>query len=411
MIHVEEHVYHDDPKVGHPDVRTQLPGACYYFIGNGLISAAVQHAPGGEGSLYGLLLMDPQQLKAKREALSFDSDTGIKKTMLRLHHGPTDSPLVPDNLLVRWDYGHGFPAVGVEWRTNGLEIQELFYCPDRSSARIAREIGIRNRSGKPADLYVGTGARSDFIGRQIHVAPDGETDLCIQYLLDTGSRSVSLQFCDPKPQSGESRQYWSAAAQVHFESPCLDHLFQSAAAQLPAMVSRTGRIDAGIWQYNREWVRDQSLMAHALLLCGHHQTARVILERLLVEFISEEGSAVDSSEVRDVDDVELDQNGTLLSVLREYALWTGDLTLIRTNWDRIVRTAEFPLQPCFREPVSGLMVNQREYWERHAAYGIEPGIELIYQVYVSIGLSAAAALARQSATGGKRSAGSVKRNN
>jgi hypothetical protein len=68
MIDVAEHVYHDDPRIGHPDVRTQLRDVCYYFIGNGLIEGAIQFAPAWEGSPYGLLLMDPQQLKMKRES-------------------------------------------------------------------------------------------------------------------------------------------------------------------------------------------------------------------------------------------------------------------------------------------------------------------------------------------------------
>jgi hypothetical protein len=175
----------------------------------------------------------------------------------------------------------------------------------------------------------------------------------------------------------------------------MDHLFQTAAAQLPAVISRAGRVDAGIWQYNREWVRDQAMMIHAIILCGHHRLAKVMLERLLREFVSEEGSTVDSSEVREHSDAELDQNGVLLHVIREYVLWTGDLDIVVANWERIVLAAEFPLQPCFREPISGLMFNQRDYWERHATYGIEPGIELMYQVWVSIGLRAAAGLARQ----------------
>jgi hypothetical protein len=116
---------------------------------------------------------------------------------------------------------------------------------------------------------------------------------------------------------------------------------------------------------------------------------------LLREFITDEGSARDSSEVREHADVELDQNGALLHTLREYVLWTGDLDIVRCNWDRIVRVAEFPLQACFREPNSGLLFNKRDFWERHSVFGIEPGLELIHQVYVSVGLSAAAGLARQ----------------
>ena len=50
MIDVKEHIYTDDPKVGHVDVRTRMKDAIYFFLGNGLIQAAVQIAPSGEGS-------------------------------------------------------------------------------------------------------------------------------------------------------------------------------------------------------------------------------------------------------------------------------------------------------------------------------------------------------------------------
>jgi len=49
MIDVQEHFYDDDPKKGHPDVRTRLKDVSYFFLGNELIQAAVQIAPSGEG--------------------------------------------------------------------------------------------------------------------------------------------------------------------------------------------------------------------------------------------------------------------------------------------------------------------------------------------------------------------------
>lgn len=89
MINVEEHIYHDDPKVGHPDVRTQLRDVRYYFIGNGLISAAVQHAPAGEGSLYGLLLMDPQQYIVPKPGHGLPMEVGLARDI--------PHPLNPDS--------------------------------------------------------------------------------------------------------------------------------------------------------------------------------------------------------------------------------------------------------------------------------------------------------------------------
>ena len=146
MIDITEHIYQDDPKIGHPDVRTQLRDVRYYFVGNGLIAAAVQHAPAGEGSLYGLLLMNPQQLKMKREALSFDPDTGIEETMLSICCPGGESPLERAHSNVSWDHRYGFPGIRVEWRVGTLDICELFYCPDHSTARITREIRLQNRS-------------------------------------------------------------------------------------------------------------------------------------------------------------------------------------------------------------------------------------------------------------------------
>jgi hypothetical protein len=75
--------------------------------------------------------------------------------------------------------------------------------------------------------------------------------------------------------------------------------------------------------------------------------------------------------------------------------WTGDLGLVADVWDRITAIAEYPLRPEFRHAPSGMLSGSREFWERHAAHGIAPGLEMVYQLFVSIGLSSAAGMARQ----------------
>ena len=77
MINVEEHFYDDDPMNGHPDVKTKLKDVNYFFLGNGLIQAAIQFAPSGEGSPVGLLFMNPDKLGKKRDSLSCDLVTGF----------------------------------------------------------------------------------------------------------------------------------------------------------------------------------------------------------------------------------------------------------------------------------------------------------------------------------------------
>ncbi len=56
MIDVEEHIYDDDPKIGHADVRTDLKDVSYFFFRNGLIQAAVKYSPQGEGTPLGLII-------------------------------------------------------------------------------------------------------------------------------------------------------------------------------------------------------------------------------------------------------------------------------------------------------------------------------------------------------------------
>jgi len=158
-------------------------------------------------------------------------------------------------------------------------------------------------------------------------------------------------------------------------------------------VSAHGRVDGSIWQYNREWVRDQACVAIALAQLGARALAATILTRLATDFVTADGATLDSSEVRGRDDVELDQNGMLLVALEQYVAWTGDLALVTRLWDRIVAIAEYPLRPEFRHEPSGMLSGNREFWERHAAHGIEPGLELAHQLFVSLGLESAARLA------------------
>jgi hypothetical protein len=128
-------------------------------------------------------------------------------------------------------------------------------------------------------------------------------------------------------------------------------------------------------------------------MAGDRESAACLLDRLLREFITPEGGAMDSSEVRGPDEAELDQNGVLLHALEQYVRWTGDVSILTAHWPRIEAAAEYPLRGEFMHRDSGLLVTSREFWERHRIHGIEPGLELVHQVFVSIGLRAAARLA------------------
>ena len=81
MVNVAEHVYDDDPRRGHPDVRTRLDGASYFFLGNGVVQAAVQWVTGSEGTPLGLIVMDPERLRKKRDSPTVSPHFGLEGTI------------------------------------------------------------------------------------------------------------------------------------------------------------------------------------------------------------------------------------------------------------------------------------------------------------------------------------------
>jgi hypothetical protein len=395
MVDVAEHVYDDDPGDGHPDVRTRLAGVNYFLLGNGLIQGVVQHAPRGEGTPLGLLIMSPDRLGKKRDTLTMQPGSGLGTTVVHIVTATSDVFPSKNALTVSWQPDAPVPTVTASWSGRSFTIQERFYCPSAARARLAREVTITNMGSEPHVGWVRTGPAGSNVQPRFSVKPGARTRVWLVYDLDAENSGVRLTVSATDPIESEGRAAWAGLADIRFDEPVLDHLFRASRAQLPAAVSARGRVDGSIWQYNREWVRDQAFVALALTQLGARPLAATMLRRLATEFVTAEGAALDSSEVRSRDDVELDQNGALLYVIGQYAAWTGDVGLARDLWERIAAIAEYPLRPEFRHGPSGMLSGSREFWERHAAHGIEPGLEMAYQMFVSLGLASAAHLARQ----------------
>ncbi len=394
MIEASEHYYHDDPQRGPGDVATRLRNVNYFFLGNGLIQVAVQHAPEGDGTLVGLLVMDPDRLRQKRAALTMDAKTGLAATLLHVRvSGDTHAPQAA-TCRVGWVKHAAVPTVSVTWSAAGCRIEERFFCPDLSRACVVRQVVVKNSTGRRMSAEIFTGIKKQSLRRRITLPARGRWTARISYTLNPKADRVRCAWARGGVSAAAARAFWGGLSRVRFGDALLDHYFAAARAQLPTAVSRRGCVDGSIWQYNHEWLRDQSVVALALTMLGATGPATTMFARLLDQFVTPEGDTLDSSVKRDPGEVELDQNGYLLCTLKDYALWTGNLALVRAQWHKVTAVAEFPLQPVFRHPASGLLMNCREFWERHAIHGIQPGMELSYQLWVSEGLAAAAVLAR-----------------
>lgn len=394
MIDVSEHVYEDDPHEGHPDCRTRLPDVSYFFLGNGRILAAVQICPGGQGTPIGLLIMNPDRFGRKRDALTFDTDSGLEQTTVRVIREGRAEPMCPPGPEGEWCRNSEIPKVIVRWVTDDVGVEEWFYCPDLEQPLLLREVRVTNCSSHSLNLSLRTGIRRRSIDDAFGLKARQERHSVIKYTFLAEENRVILENVADAGVLPSSSSYWKNTASVSFGHELLDHLYRAAAYQLPAVVSESGKCDASIWQYNREWVRDHAMMSIGLTLAGNHMKAKKLLDRLLKAFITEDGQPFDSSEKRNPEEVELDQNGELLYAIDHYVRWTRDSDFISTHWDTIKAVADYPLQNVFRHDPSGLLINAREYWERHSAHGLQMGIELAHQLFVSIGLDSAARLAR-----------------
>lgn len=395
-MEVQEHFYSDDPSRGPVDGRTTLRDVDYFFLGNGLIQAAVQVTPAEGATPVGLLIMDPERLGPKRAALTFDRDSGIAATALSLVAAGAAHTARGDSVRARWLPGIPDPRVEVVWRSGPYRITELFFCPDMRAARLLRRVTVTGTAAGGSSLRLRTGIGEKTLETSLALRGRGPGTAVFEYALSRrgGRPSVAISLGTPSEVEPKSVAYWKDTAVCRFADPLLDRFFAASKFQLRAAVSASGRLDGSIWQYNLEWVRDQALIALALTMSGQFGPARTILDRLLIEFVSDEGATMDSSRLRPWEESEFDQNGVLLFTLESYANWSGDREIILERWKKIEKTAVFPLHRRFRHGPSGLLVNRREFWERHDAHGVRMGIELAHQLFVAMGLAAAGRMAR-----------------
>ena len=321
-------------------------------------------------------------------------ESGLENTMVRLVTGGSTHSPQSCSFKAHWIASQKVPCVHVTWNSACIQVDEFFVCSKLSEPVLVREVRVKNLRDEPVSLRIGTGLQEISVEEEMSLETGEEKKIYFRYTLEKQGKKLHLECGSKDVVEPELIRHWEKMSDIVFDAPLLNHYFYAARSQLPASISKSGRVDGSIWQYNREWVRDQAMMAVGLTLSGQHPLARVILQRLVADFVTEEGDTIDSSERRHPEEVELDQNGVLLHALKQYVLWTGDRAIVNDNWEKLKAIAHFPIQNAFCHPQSGLLASTREYWERHRAFGIRKGMELAHQFFVSLGLSDAAALGR-----------------
>lgn len=410
----------------HDDFRTDLPGAEYFFLGNGRILAALQSCEGtSSGTHCGLLVMSAEHFTRKSGTFLYHPESGLKHSLAAVVVNGVEYLPEPGNAQVRWEYPDGIPTVAVTWTAGNCQVSERLWCPEAAPALIREVIvddpagtagaAIRLRlaanpmlfDGYEVDRDAGVVAAAGYHRLTLFAlepATAGDRHLEVRrtaatfvLLVDEARESfLATGLTQMRRQTAEA---WGRRGSLETGHAGLDHLFRCAQSGLRAAVARSGKMDGSIWQYNLEWVRDQTMAAIGATLSGQPEIAGWILERILTRSVGADGNTVEASRYRPPETMELDQNGELLSGLRTHWLWSGDDSLIRRHWEKIRLVADYVLQPRFGFEETGLVKNRREFWERDPAFGVLEGYELAYQAWNVVGLRAAAEMAELVADG------------
>jgi hypothetical protein len=412
----------------HQDYQTTGAGLEYFFLGNGFIQAAVQHSSVlASGTPLGLLLMHPEHFARKSSTFLYHPESGLERSMItvianeRIHHA------TPESLEVHWEYPADIPTVVAAWRAGRCLVREELWCPI-GFPFLVRRVRVSNKSTLPisvqiqAMLYpnqmlfdeqswnedeqvleargyltlrlslVERGRAYDrWLTTPLREVRNGEE--CVAtfvYSLDGPRRKISARMLwDLRKKTTD---YWKATSTFRGHET-LDHLFRVSKTGLRAAIASSGKMDSGIWQYNLEWIRDESMIVVGLVMSGQEKLAKTFLQRMMDTMVSEQGVTLESSRWRGFDLYEPDQNGELLYAHWMYWRWTNDDSLIKKYWKKLVAVAELPLREELWDHESGLIRNTREFWERSAPHGVREGYELAYQLWPSIGLQKAAEMA------------------
>ena len=433
----------------HPDFVTYQPGIEYFYLGNGDIQGAVQYSPEiGEESFIGFTLMDPENFCRKWSTFLFSPERGFTNTRLGvsvggeaaggegakagMYPGVRGFSVQRDNFVsLGWEYPDGVPVVALAWNAGECSVKEEFFVP-RAGAVLFRRVGIANRSASALNvklslsLYANFGlftdirtdektrtaragglatmslfsldGRATVFGRYDvrtdlgRIEPGGGVQSVYVYAIKDGERCLRKH---PFPALWrETSTEWKNRNTFATGNALLDRLYSVSRTELKSVISRSGRMDAGTWMYNMEWLGDHAMASEALLRAGFVEEARLLIEKNLRDSIGPDGRTIESGRFFGYDYTEIVQNGIMMFAVWNYVCWTGDTRLLRKYWAKIRLCGDFPLEKYFLDPKNHLVHNKREFWERSDSYGIEDGFELAYQFWVSFGLGKGAALAR-----------------
>ena len=358
-------------------MNAYLPGREYFFLRSGNLKMIIQADKISTGPAFTYMLFDaenPGQTARKVNALNYIPGTNFSQTALRIILGNVQFSSIGQNSEARWITLKGNPAVELKWWAGGISVTETFSVSDKKGT-FSHRISLKNADLAGNDTLMISGPEGYPESERIPIKM-GETVNLDREIFLTGSETMTNQSVQSKVRST-----------VSTSDSLINSLYKNASFSLPGMVSENGRMDAGVFEYGNQWVRDGSNVAMGLIYSGAFENAKGILTYILSDLVSDEGTTVIAGGFDEPDREEFDQMGVLMNCLKLYFDWTGDKSLFTMYQKKILKLIERPLNPAFRDS-TGMVHNRREFWERT----FSDAYELAYQTYMIQGLRDAADL-------------------
>ena len=409
-------------------------GRDYFLLRSGRAKMVIQCDKADVGPAFTYLLFDATesaQTSRKEKAFNYSPGKGFASSALEVIMKNYSFTALGHNTLTRWTVENGIPSVEATWWASGIKVREVI-TPQSTNGVFKRSITLES-----ADLVVEDTVR---LRLSLHAAATASKDrvlvvtqpqvamaLSVQgndlvriseskenieigpILIKPGEKKTIETYLIVEIPSGNEQKLFSRAATVDqwiwkdqiinserwknsntitTKDEVVQHLHDNCRFILPAYVSDNGKMDAGVFEYGNQWVRDGSNTTLGMIHIGEFELARAMLDHMLKNMILDNGTTMIAGGFDDPDREQFDQMGEFMHVMKSYVDWTGDASLITENREKLIAMIERPLHPGFRDS-TGMVHNKREFWERT----FNDAYELAYQVWVVQGLNDAADLA------------------
>ena len=389
--------------------RAFFLGREYFVLRSGRAQMVVQADRADLGPAFTFLLFDAEdasQSAHKDRAFNFVPGEGFLSSALAVELGGFPFTALGHRTDTRWVMADGIPAVEAVWWAGGVRVTEHISAVSTNGvfrrriqlegANLVGDEQVRLSLGLPPGAcrregevllqevkgaalalalpHVGhaivPGTNQLYIG-PMAVGPRArvEIDTFLLVQIPGGGTDGLMRDAQALAQSradaglAATRQRWSAVSSVSTKDRTVQEIFDKARFGLPGMIAADGTMDAGIFEYGAQWVRDTSNTTLGALHAGHFELARAALLRMLTKMISKDGATMIAGSFEEPDREQFDQMGELLHCLRSYRDWTGDDSLVRQHRELLLAMIERPLHPQFRDD-TGMVHNRREFWER-----------------------------------------------